>query len=153
MTTKTKVVTIVIKVIMVSTNISTGYMFYQRKTGILAKEKQIILQLEMTIKQLKKERKQLKQKFEESEARYFELQARKQQINTRYVEVYNRIDRMPVVARDSIFTKYLESISTEDTIREQFTCLYYRKTVFRCFGRLKTKAAVLQTAPTGRINN
>lgn len=117
MTTKTKVVAIVIGVIMVSTNISTGYMFYQRKTGILAKEKQIILQLEMTIKQLKKERKQLKQKFEESEARYFELQARKQQINTRYVEVYNRIDRMPVVARDSMFTKYLESISTEDTIR------------------------------------
>jgi len=117
MSSKSKLVAIVIGVIMVSTNISTGYMFYQRKTGILAKEKQIILQLEMTIKQLKKERKQLKKKFEESEARYLELQARKQQIKTQYVEVYNRIDRMPVVAKDSLFTNYLESISTADTIR------------------------------------
>ena len=114
MNSKSKFVIVFLGVILVATNISTGYMFYSRKSSILNKEQRQIMNLELRIHKLQNQRNEYAKKIVNLELYIDSLEHEKLETITIYRDNVDAIQIMGAEQRDTLFLKHLERISKAD---------------------------------------
>ena len=115
MNSNSKLVVFVLVVILLLTNIATGYMFYSRKTSVINREQIQILKLKHTLTVLENERNSIRKKVVLLKSKIDSLTHEKSKTISVYVDRVNSICQLLPEQQDSIFIKHLSAITEADS--------------------------------------
>ena len=111
MISKSRILIFAMGAILLATNISTGYMFYSRKSGIISTEKKEIIQLQTQINQLKKERVQITNHIKLMSLKYDSLTQVKNEIKIIHNNLANYVSSIGDSAKNELFIQQLQNIT------------------------------------------
>lgn len=111
MSSKSKLVIGILAAILLVTNVVTGYMFYEQKTGIIAQERKTIIALEVEINNLKKERKDINYHLALIVNKYDSLIKRKNEITIINSDLVNYVTSLSDSAKATNFIQQLQDIT------------------------------------------
>lgn len=115
MNSNSKFVFSVILVMLLVTNVATGYMFYSRKSSVINREQIQILNLKHTITALKNERNSIAKKVDVLKHKIDSLTNEKSKVVSVYIDRVNSFKQLLPEQQDSIFLKHLSAISKADS--------------------------------------
>ncbi len=115
MNSNSKLVVSVLVVILLVTNVATGYMFYSRKTSVINREQIQILNLKHTLTVLENERNSILKKVDVLKHTIDSLTNEKSKVVSIYVDRVNAISQLLPEQRDTIFIKHLSAITKADS--------------------------------------
>ena len=115
MNSNSKLVLAALIIILLVTNVATGYMFYSRKSGIMKMEQTQILNLEYKLTVLESERNLILEKVVLLKSRIDSLKNEKSKVVSVYIDRVNAIDELLPENRDSIFINQLSAIAKTDS--------------------------------------